>query len=82
MSQKDSVNWKDIYDILGRLEDKIDGNFKQLKAENTKDFDDIEKRLGIVESFQTKAVAIVGVFSGIFTLVMTWIWDKVIGNRN
>ena len=62
------ITLNDIYQVVNRLEDKIDERLK-----------DVEVRIDKVEDIQSRViggVAVVGLFVG---GAITWFWDKIRG---
>ena len=77
----DRVTYKDVYDILERLETKFDSNMKEQQKELVGMIQNLEKRITPVETFQIRAMTVIGVFSGVFSLIITYIWNKVLGKE-
>jgi len=61
-----SVTLKDVYDIANRIETKFDIKF-----------DDHEKRLRVQENFQTRLMAMGGIFSAFVSLAATFVWQRI-----
>jgi uncharacterized membrane protein len=62
------VSLKDIYEVVNRLEDKMD-----------KRLCDVEDRVDILEDFKGKVLGIAVVISIAAGTISTWIWKKIIG---
>ena len=65
---EERVSLKDVLDVVNRIEDKM-----------TKRIEDTEKRVDVLESFQSRALGILSVVTVFFSLVATWIWGKLTG---
>lgn len=63
---KGSVTLKDIYEVVQRVEDKMDVRIKE-----------VEKRVDILEDLGSKALGILGVVSFIGTALFSWFWNKI-----
>ena len=63
------ITLKDVYDVVNRLEDKMDDKFK-----------DHDNRLNKLEDLGSKALAIWGVIAFVGTAVFTWAWNKLTKN--
>lgn len=64
----DKVTLRDIYDLLDRLETKIDKRVEKIET-------DIED----IRAFQNKALGILGIAATFISLSATYVWNKVIG---
>ena len=62
------VTLKDIYDVMNRLEDKMD-----------KRLSDIEGRVDILEDFKSRILGIAAIIAAFTGTVTAWIWKKVTG---
>lgn len=67
---RNSITIKDIYDIVNRLEDKFDNKFT-----------DLDNRVGKLEGFMNRAIGILGLFTTIISLTITYVWNKLIGKN-
>lgn len=61
-----NVTLKDIYEIVERLEDKMDIRLK-----------DVEKRVDTLEDFKGKALGVMGVVSLVGSALFSWIWGRI-----
>ena len=64
---RDAITLKDVYQIVERLEDKID-----------KRLSDMEARQERLEGFNNKALGVLSVVSIFINLAANWVWNKVI----
>lgn len=69
-SRGNGVTLRDVYDIVERLETKMD---KRL-TETEKEVDDLQ-------GFRNKAMAIIGVAATFSSVFATWLWNQVIGRN-
>ena len=60
------VSLKDIYDVVNRLEDKMD---KRLCG--------VESRVDILEDFKGKIVGMAAIISTIFGALVSWLFRKI-----
>lgn len=61
-----NITLKDIYEVVNRLEDKMDVRIA-----------DIEKRVDILEDFKGGVLGMAAVISAIVGIVGNWVWRKV-----
>ena len=66
----DKVTLRDVYDVTGRLNDKIDSRFEG-----------IEKRLENIESFQNRILGISAIISLFAGGIVTWLLDMILKKR-
>ncbi len=66
----DKVTLRDIYQAVEKLEEKLDKRFE-------KNEDDIAE----LKAFQNKALGILGVFTTLVSLAVTFFWNKVTGTQ-
>jgi hypothetical protein len=59
---------REILNITNRIEDKIDD---QLKDYNT--------RITALEKFQNKALGVLVIVSAVFSLLLNYLWERLIG---
>ena len=64
---KDQITLRDIYDAVGKLEEKIDKRISKG-----------EERIESLESFRDRSLGIISIVSVIVGGVFTWIWKKVL----
>jgi hypothetical protein len=57
---------KDTYEVMQRLEDKMD---KRMCA--------IENRVDILEDFKGKILGVAAVISAVSGAIFSWLWEKV-----
>ena len=55
---------KDVHEVVARIEDKVD-----------KRFVDVEKRVNVVEDFQSNLTGKITVLGSIMVLVVNFLWD-------
>lgn len=67
MAGDDKVTLRDIYDAVGRLEEKLDKRI----GKSEKDIEDLK-------AFQNKALGITGVFAAFISVAVNTIWERVI----
>jgi len=70
MTNGSKVTLKDIYDIVDRMETKID-----------KRMCDIEDRVGILEEFKGRALGTVGVVSALIASGLSFVWHEFFGQK-
>lgn len=63
---KNTITLKDVYDVVNRLEDKMD-----------KRLTDLEDRMEVNEAFRNKAAVSLGVFTTFFTAFASWFWSDI-----
>lgn len=63
---KSSISLRDIYDVVNRLEDKMDRRMEE-----------VEKRVDLLEDFKGRALGILGVVSFVGSAVFSWLWGKI-----
>jgi len=61
-----AVNLRDIYDIVERLENKLDVRLK-----------DVEKRTDNLENFNSKMTGVWLGITSLISLLGSWIWTKI-----
>ena len=66
---KGTITVKDVYDVVNRLEDKMD-----------KKFEDHEGRLNKLEDVGSRILAVWGVISFVATALFTWAWNRLTKN--
>ncbi len=66
----DRVTLKDVYDIVERLENKMDSRLQR-----------DETRLENMENFQSRAIGIISVVMFFVSATSSYVWDKVLGRR-
>lgn len=64
----DRITTKDVYEVVNRLEDKLDRRLNSM-----------EERIDKNESFRERAIAVGSVFVIFSNLLATWIWDRLMG---
>lgn len=64
------VTLRDIYEIVNRLEEKMDDKIAL-----------IDDRVGAIESFQNKILGIGAVLSAILGMGGAWFWTKLTGGK-
>lgn len=62
-----TVTLKDIYEVVNRLEDKLDQRIKP-----------IEQKVDDLEDFRGKALGILGVVSFVGSAIFSWVWGKIV----
>ena len=62
------VSLKDIYDVVNRLEDKIDRRMC-----------DVENRVDVLEDFRGKVLGMAAMISVMAGTIAAWVWRKVTG---
>jgi len=63
-----NVTLKDIYQVVQRVEDKIDARMQK-----------VESRVDILEDFRGKALGIMSVVTFVASAIFTWAWQKITG---
>lgn len=71
MTARNGITLQDVYNVVNRLEDKIDRRLTE-----------IEDRVDIQESFRNRAMALIGVVATFSSVISTWIWDRIVGRGN
>ncbi len=66
----DKVTLRDIYDAVEKLEEKLDRRFEKNEAE-----------IQDLKAFQNKALGILGVFTTLVSLTVTFFWNKFTGSQ-
>lgn len=66
MTTNGKVTLKDIYEIVNRLEDKMDERLCS-----------VEKRVDILEDFKSRILGIATIISVISGAVFSWFWERV-----
>lgn len=64
MSKQVTLN--DIYQVVNRLEDKMDDRLKE-----------VEGRVNILEDFRGKALGIMAVVMFVLSGIFTWVWERI-----
>jgi hypothetical protein len=60
------ITLKDIYEVVNRLEEKMDKRMCR-----------VEERVDILEDFKSKILGIVTIVSLVSGAVFSWFWEKV-----
>lgn len=68
MPSQSNVTLRDIYEVVERLENKMDQRIKELE-------NDVEQ----IKDNQNKALGVVAVLSLFFSAAATWMWNKLTG---
>lgn len=63
-----NVTLKDIYDVVNRLEDKVDC---RLTA--------VEKSVDELQSFQNKVLGIASIAAIFVSAIVTYVWNRIVG---
>ena len=63
------VTLKDVYDVVNRLQDKIEGRVAG-----------IEKDVDELKSFHQKLIGMATLAAGFVSLLTTFIWNRVMGD--
>lgn len=66
----DKISLKDVYEIVNRVEDKMDA---QLADHN--------KRIDVLENNQAKAFGVLSVITVFVSAGASYLWDRVLGRR-
>lgn len=70
MPNPSQVHLKDVYDVVNRIEDKLDRRISNLE-------NDVE----VLKENQSRALGILAVLSLFFSAVAGWVWNKVVGSQ-
>lgn len=70
MKIKEGITLRDIYEVVNRLEDKIDDRITP-----------IEKDISDLKSFQNRTLGIVGIVSIVLSGFSSYFWSKVTGPK-
>lgn len=68
---KPSVTLRDIYEIVDRLEGKMDDRLSK-----------IEGRTDSLETYRDRAVGVLSIFTLFTGFISSWIWERIIKNGN
>lgn len=63
---RQSITLNDIYEVVNRLEDKMEKRFTPL-----------EEKVDSLEDFRSKAVAIYGLVSLAASAIFSWVWSRL-----
>lgn len=72
-----SVTLRDVYEIMQRVEDKVDKKIAELE-------DKIEKqslKIDRLEAFNNRTLGVLAVGSAFVSLIATFIWNKIVGHE-
>lgn len=73
MTQREQVTLQQVYEIVNRLEDKVDKSYGEMRGavtENTQSIGKIQNQIAGMRGFSAAVYAVIG---GIITLVGSWI---------
>lgn len=65
---EDKVTLRDIYDVVERVEDKMDRRFEA-----------VERDISNLKAFQNRTLGVVSIFSGLVSVITVYIWNKITG---
>lgn len=65
---KDQITLRDVYDIVNRLETKMDARYEKH-----------ESRIEAIENNQSKAIGVISVISLFISGALTYVWDRILG---
>lgn len=63
---RETITLRDVYDIVNRLESKMDMQF-----------DRHDERINKIEQNQSKALGVIGAITFILSGTMTYVWDRI-----
>lgn len=75
MTSKITIN--DVYNVVNRLEDKMDRKFERYEEEQDK----ILSRVTTIESFNNRALGVLSVVSVFVNIAASYVWNTVIGKK-
>lgn len=64
----DKVTLRDVYDIVNRLEDKVDTQMEEIRTEVQE-----------IRTWQNKAVGVLGILTLFANAAISYIWTKLFG---
>lgn len=67
MARDNSILLKDIYEVVNRLEDKIDERFEKIEA-----------RVSHLEDFKNRLIGLATIFSLSAGAISSWLWNKIV----
>ena len=62
------ITLKDVYDVVNRLEDKVDRRLVILEC-----------RVDKLENFKTRVITAAGIIGAVAGGLISWVWDKITG---
>lgn len=68
------VTLKDIYEVVDRLENKIDGKIANLEKDVDRNADDI----GQLKSWRDRALGVLLFASILIPLIAQWLWERIV----
>lgn len=66
MTKNESITLRDIYDVVQRLEDKVDDRFNATEA-----------RINRLEEVASKGIVLGGIGMVLLSGIFSWVWEKL-----
>lgn len=72
---EDRVTLRDVYEIMERVEAKVDKKVTSLEASLKEQGEKIDR----LEAFSNRALGVLAVGSAFVSLAASWIWTRILG---